>query len=176
MHFLKKNITLVLGLALPVLMIIFVAGSIYLPTLFAKAPQYDFVYESGDNSYSGYQKYTIESDGTILTNDAMSPIDKTVPQPAGLMGPKLYLYDVAGNVSRELSPTEIGTIHLNTNMQSPDGFTVINGSNGGGFPFGSNYDYNSHYLSGHNISIKLNTSVPADNYYSYSFRFLGWVK
>ena len=49
----KKNIPLVVGLAIPVLMILFVAGSIYIPRLFAPEPKFNFVYSSGEDYYYG---------------------------------------------------------------------------------------------------------------------------
>ena len=43
MEIIKKNITLILGISIPILMILFVAGSIYLPGLFIK-PHFNFLY------------------------------------------------------------------------------------------------------------------------------------
>lgn len=49
MTMIKKNITLVIGISIPILMILFVAGSIYFPRLFIK-PHFNFLYVSGDDS------------------------------------------------------------------------------------------------------------------------------
>jgi hypothetical protein len=45
----KKNLPLTIGLSIPVLMIVFIAASIYLPRLSATQPQFSFLYTSGNN-------------------------------------------------------------------------------------------------------------------------------
>ena len=61
----KKNISLIVAIAIPIAMILFVAASIYLPSIFVK-PHDNFVYTFGD-AYA--RPYSVS--GTTLTeNDA----------------------------------------------------------------------------------------------------------
>ena len=52
----KKNIPLIVALAIPILMIVLTAGSIYLPSLFVK-PTSDFIYLIGGNYCYGKQYF-----------------------------------------------------------------------------------------------------------------------
>jgi len=177
MQTLKKNTTLIIGISIPILMILFVAGSIYLPGLFIK-PQVDFLYVNGDDNYyyynSGYQ-YTVVND-KITKNDVKQPADPSLKPPQ--VEQKLYIYDVTENVSREISLEEAKKLDLNSNTISPDGFEVVYGSrNDGGFPFfwGGGTDYNARYLKGHNVSRKVNLPMTGSPYYS-GMHFIGWIK
>ena len=55
----KKNIPLIFAISIPVLMVIGIALSIYLPTLFVK-PEYDFLYSIGGD-YSYRNEYAVEN-------------------------------------------------------------------------------------------------------------------
>lgn len=60
MEKIKQNVPLLVGLALPVIMIILVALSIYLPRFLSSAvPQYDFLYMA-NNNYSGCTTYSVQ--------------------------------------------------------------------------------------------------------------------
>ncbi len=173
MEFIKKNITLVIGISIPILMILFVAGSIYLPGLFIQ-PKYNFVYVSSDDSYyySQYQ-YSVQN-GKIVRNETQRPEGQTY-QPQ--IDVKLYVYDVAKNESKEISFEEAQNLTLDSKNISPDGFEITYGSSGEGFFlffFYSRTDYNTRYLKGHNVSKKLNLQL-SGSYYN-DFRFIGWIK
>lgn len=166
----KKNSSLILGISIPIFMILFVTGSIYIPSLFAPDPQYDFVYVMGDNdSYYGYQ-YTVE-DGKLVKNDIQVPSNFYRPQQKVY----LFLHDIETNESKEVSFEEAQSFRIDSKTMSPDGFEVTHGSRGEGIPplfFGSYTDYNSVYLKGHGVSKKLNLGMERDY---YNFRFVGWV-
>ena len=55
----KQDLSLIIGIAIPFLMILVVAASIYLPGLFAPAPTCRFLYAAGDDYYQGSQ-YVVE--------------------------------------------------------------------------------------------------------------------
>lgn len=174
METIKKNITLIIGVSIPILMILFVAGSIYLPGLFIK-PQFSFLYASGDNYYYGQQQYSVQ-DGMIVKNEIKPPEDNTYNPPREET--KLYIYDVVKNESRKVSFEEVQTLNLDSNQKSPDGFEVVYGSHGDGFfPFffWSETDYTTRYLKGNNVSKKINLQLNGSHYYN-NFRFLGWIK
>lgn len=175
----KNNITLSIGIAIPFLMIVFVAGSVYLPGLFIK-PHYNFLYISGDDSYysynsSGYQ-YAIQ-DGKLIRREIKKSSDQGyTPLPTET---KIYVYDVAKDKSTEVSFEEAQNLILDSSVKSPDEFEVIygNGSGGSFFPFffGGTSDYNVRYIAGHNVSKKLNLHLNYGSYYN-NFRFIGWIQ
>lgn len=156
-------------MAIPVLMILFVAGSIYLPGLFVKAPEYNFMYSVSDYSYNGVDQYIVEK------GQVAKPV---IAEPAGskpIGQEKLFIYDIGKNQSSEISFDAAQKIVLNTASLSPDGFEVSYGNYGNGFfPFffSSGTDYNTIYIKGHNISKKLNIQMGGTY---YNFRFLGWI-
>lgn len=177
MEMIKKNITLVIGISIPILMILFVAGSIYLPGLFVK-PHFNFLYVSGDdyyNNYNNWQQYSVQND-RLVKNEIKQPKDANNNPPRGES--KLYLYDVTKNESKEIAFADTQGLNLDPNIKSPDDFEVVYGSRGEDFfPFfwSGGIDYNARYLKGHNVSKKLNLQLNGNQYY-YSFRFLGWIK
>ena len=174
MEFIKKNITLVVGISIPILMILFVAGSIYLPGLFIQ-PKFNFLYVSGDDYYYYNQyQYSVQN-GKLVRSEIQQPENRNY-QPPGEV--KLYIYEVAKNESREISFEEAQNLNLDSNNISPDGFEVTYGICGDGFfPvfFWSERDYSTRYLKGHNVSKKLNLQLNGGSYYN-NFRFIGWIK
>jgi hypothetical protein len=172
---LRKNLSLIIGLAIPVLMILFVAGSIYLPQFFVH-PKHNFLYALG-SGYNGQYEFTVEN-GKLTKHTITYPDTYPKPQPA--IEPTLYVHDVVKNESREISFAETRKLHLSGLAESPDGFRVTRGRGGGGFGFPFFYDgdndYNAVYLVGHGLSKKMNITRPGDtNYYYYDFRFIGWI-
>jgi hypothetical protein len=173
MEMIKKNITLALGIAIPILMILFVAGSIYLPGIFIK-PRVNFLYVSGDGYYYNQQQYSVQNE-KLVKNEITQIENYSNNQPK--IAAKLFIYDVAMNTGKEVSFDEAQKLNLDSNNISPDDFEIAQGGAGGGvFPFFfySGSDYNTRYLTGHNISKKLNIQT-GGSYYD-NFRFLGWIK
>jgi len=180
MEFIKKNITLIVGISIPILMILFVAGSIYLPGLFIQ-PKFNFLYVSGDDYYYYNQyQYSVQN-GKLVRREVQRPKNQIYQPLQEVQEVKLYIYDVAKNESKEISFEEAQNLNLDSNTKSPDGFEVVYGSRGDGFlpfffPFFflSERDYNTLYLKGHNVNKKLNLQL-SGSYYN-NFRFIGWIK
>lgn len=176
MEIIKKNITFILGMSIPVLMILIVAGSIYLPSLFVKAPAVNFLYSIGDDNYycDGIQQYTVQNN-KLLRNIVKQPDTGGVALVC--VDPKIFIQDVVKNESKQISFEEAQKLNLDSNIISSDGFEVVYGNRGDNyFPFFfySNPDYSTRYLKGHNISKKLN--IQLNESYYYGFHFLGWIK
>ena len=175
MEMIRKNITLVLGISIPILMILLVAGSIYLPGLFIK-PHFNFLYVSGDDYYYYNQRQYSVQNGKLVKNEIKQPENQNYNPPQDES--KLHLYDVTKNESREISFAEAQNLNLDSNTKSPDDFEIVYGSRGDGFfPFFwvGETDYNTRYLKGHSVSKRLNLQLNGSSYY-YNFRFLGWIK
>ena len=169
----KKDISLIIGIAIPILMIVLVAASIYLPSLFSPPPRFNFLYVTDDGYYQG-QQYVVER-GTLVKQGVIYP-ERYTPRAA-----RLFVHDVVKNESKEISFEDAQRLHLDPSGKSPDGFEVVYGSREDGiFPlfFFTSTDYNTIYMKGHNASRKLDLpSKTAEGYYYNSrFRFLGWIK
>lgn len=176
MEFIKRNVTLVIGISIPILMILFVAGSIYLPGLFIQ-PHTNFLYVSVDDSYYYYNngsQYSVQNN-KLVKNEIKQPTNQYYNPPP--LEVKLYVYDVEQNKATEISFTDAQNLNLDSNTKSPDGFEVVDGNNDGFFPFfwGSGTDYETRYLKGHSVSKKLNLQLNGGSYYN-NFRFIGWIK
>lgn len=169
----KQKLPLIIALCIPLLMIILVAGFIYIPGI-GKKPKYDFVYLSGSTSYYGTQEYKV-SGGKIVKY----PITQDKMYAGGIVPnesmPLFYLYSVANQSATELSLEQAQSITLDASNTSPDAYIIERGNGGGGFPFGGNGNYNTWYIKGHNRATKLNLKLTGGDSY-YNFQFLGWVK
>ena len=167
----KKNISLIVGIAIPVFMIILIAVSIYLPSLFAPAPQFNFLYVTGDR-YGKNRQYGIEN-GMLVKYEVKS--ESRTPRES-----RLFIYDVSKNISKEVTFAESQKLKLDANVKSPDRYEVVYGGREYGFfPFffAGGYNHNTMYLKGHNTSRKLELqSTSGRRYYYYDWRFLGWIR
>lgn len=159
----KKNVPVVIGLAVPLLMILLIITAIYLPRIFAAAPMYDFVYSIGDQ-----RKYSISLDNGRLTVKDTSSLGSHVEQL------RLFIYDVKSGDTREISVKEASELVLDASLKSPDGYTLEQDTLSrdmisGIFGYHDRYRW---YLTGHGTSRKI--EVP-NHLYRWSFRFIGWV-
>ena len=171
---LKNNITLVIGLSIPILMILFVTGSIYLPRLFTttQPPHYSFLYTIGGD-YSSKYYYSVEN-GRLLQNPTPKPAESVYNAPIKTVTSEglLFKHDVTTNVSTQISCEEAQKFTLITAVFSPDGFEIVS-PQGGGFPFSGPYDYMSKYIKKGTYAQKLNLNLGESNYWQYNF--LGWI-
>ncbi|OGJ00074.1 hypothetical protein A3H53_01650 [Candidatus Nomurabacteria bacterium RIFCSPLOWO2_02_FULL_40_10] len=192
-EFIKKNFAVLLAFVLPILLIVIVALSTYLPSLFLST-KYNFIYTScadGGNYYS-YPYYCdtyLQKRYSVVDNKlVVYPIDLTqdsnkdgVPDFSGKYPARIFLHDTQKNESREITLAEAQMLALNNLLTSPDGVTVSSGYNynGGGdffFLFGSGRSSHSHYLMKGKSKSKLNLINSSDQYYyQNNFQFLSWV-
>ncbi|MFH1462306.1 MAG: hypothetical protein ABIG08_01215 [bacterium] len=173
----KKNLSLIIGLSIPVLMILFVAGSIYLPGLFAGEPEYSFLYTER-NYYCGTQYFA--ENGKLSSKELVclesenrySPPEYNLP-----FTPKIFFHDIAKNQSQEISFEEGQKFVLSSNPTSPDGFKIECATRASGFFifFDSGRDCSEQYIKGHGLNKKLNIQLEEDYYYGKEFQFLGWI-
>lgn len=181
----RKNITLIIALLIPVIMVLFIIGSVYIPKMFVN-PQYSFVYSSVDANYNYNYQVTTEKfvyevkNGKVVKNILPVRYDYN-NKPIAEYGPteKLYFYDVIKNSTKEISLDEAQKYNLNTESRSPDGYALErNYGNYGIFElFGSNRENNGWYIKKGMGSKKLTFGNTNNlNYYSYDqIKFLGWV-
>jgi len=168
----KRNISLIIGLSIPVAMIIFIAIAINGPRWFntVEPAKFDFLYTTGQ--YSPFTVYRV-SDGKLTIKK------EPVPEGANPVTEHplhFFVHDVSENTSREIQLEEALALALDSSIRSPDGFAVETGRRSGWFIFGYRRDYSSRYLVKESFGEKLalESSNGSYNYY-WNFQFLGWV-
>ncbi len=199
----QKNIKLIIGLSLPILVIIFIIGSVVVQKMIFK-PQYDFLYTVDSycvNSdcrfyynYNTWNAYKIV-DGKIAKETIFpkvdsyyersypdQPINKFEPQ-----YPKIYRYSVKNDSFSEISFDEVQKITLTDSGSAPDGTVVVtdSGNRGGGGLItevfvggGYSYRYGLYMKNGSSSKKIIVQNGAQDNYYggNNNFHLIGWVK
>jgi len=163
----KKNIPLIVSLSIPVLMILLVTISIYVPVLFVK-PQFDFIYSTGGGYYYN-NKYSVVHEKIIknpIKHDDNNKYYQNKPEP------RLFYYNVQSFTAREIPFDEVRKYRLDNRLMSPDGFEIVSGNRSFDIFFFSGSSYYDKFLKKGAFSrnIKIGRS------YYYNFKFLGWIK
>ncbi len=188
-EFLKKNFALLLAFILPVALIVIVALSTYLPSLFLST-NYNFIYSSctdGSNYYSyrcdNYlqKRYSVVSN-KLVVNDVDPNQDSdgdTILDINENYTARIFLHDTKKNESREITLEEAQTLSLSGLLTSSDGVTVsshYDRSGGDFFIFGGSSSSYGYYLTKGKSRDKLNLINRDDQYYYRdNFQFIGWV-
>jgi hypothetical protein len=160
---LNKNWPLIVGVAVPVIAVVAIAVSIYVPRLYVH-PQYNFVYAEN----LGYAPVPCSINDTLPTTQ----ISRLLP----CGGYSVYLYNVSTNTNTQITASDENSYSLDTSQASPDGFTVGPSYSSGGPLFDDiPYDPNQVYLTKGTYSRKLNT-LDTNSDDGDTFEFLGWVK
>lgn len=174
---------LYIAIGLPVLFVVGLIGAVYIPQLFTKPAQYDFVYITRNLSEPYGQTYTVEQ-GKIVKQYLPPPVDyklSEVKDYRSVLLESIYLYDVETDKSRELTLEEAQALTIDQNPKSPDGYIFKSGQNSGGVVtdmFGGNRDYSASYLKNgfYSKRIYLTQEKSSRNYYGYGpGDFIGWV-
>jgi hypothetical protein len=167
----SRDIALIIGLLIPVAMILFIAGAIYLPRAFSRVepPAYDFVYMVG-YPY-GPVRYVV-IDGHLTRETVEDP--GTIP-PQGAQEILFYIHDVTANSSTRVSFEDASELVLDSARLSPDGFEIVHGRRSEWFFPVSTTDHRTRYLTKESYSNKLHLAVPSEGGYGGSFVFLGWI-
>ncbi len=191
-EFIKKNFAILLAFLLPIILIVAVALSVYLPSLFIST-SYNFIYTSctdGTNYYyyncNGYleKRYAVVNGKLVVNNiDPNQDSDNdTIPDIKENYTARIFLHDTKSNVSREISLEEAQALTLNGLLTSPDGVTVSSDYdyyNRGDFfifPFSGGSSSYGYYLTKGKSKSRLNLINNNDRYYNNNnFDFLGWV-
>lgn len=181
MNALKKNPALYIGLALPLLMLLFFAGVPFISSLVVEPPQYNFIY-----SVKSYQ-----TEGTVRFVDGKLELDAYNRDSDPHEPPSVYLIDVHSKKYKKLDVNEEGTLipphqhrtfvlkgvllkNLDTSTVSPDGYQYVLNNN-------DNIDLFSPFFRGSKMdSLFISKSgriekfqIPTDVY--WNMKFEGWV-
>lgn len=181
-----STISLIVGLAIPVIMVILIALAVLLPGRNIN-PTTDFVYAVGS-----YPTYTTR-EGDTLTQHDLAIIEGRLTHTLHTYKaannyppysyeresvPRLFIHNTKEDTNKEISIDEALNFLLSTETKSPDGFSVSFGRRSYGvFPFffDGGSDNNEHaYLSNKTASkeITLTSGASKD---IYSFQLVGWV-
>lgn len=193
--FLRENIVLVAGIALPVLLMAGFMVASSLPSRFSDPPRHDLIFavnEFGPNTSLPISVRLIVKDQVLKAQ-----YTRIAPQPGGYAGAwkKLYRYEAGSQAVRELAfgvPQDIeaitGTredtveatadIRLDTSLRSPDGYELTFGDTGrSGLLTGlfwSSYSYEPRLKKG-SSSVRLATGDNQPYISVGNIEFIGWV-
>jgi hypothetical protein len=187
MKFIKRNIVIIIAFSLPILLIIGVALSIYIPSLFLST-KYNFVYIICTESNYRYitcnnyiqKRYSVVNNRIVINNidPTLDSDNDPMPDINENYVTRIILHDTEKNESREITFEEAQTLTLNNFKISPDGVTVEDEYSSGTdlFIFGGSSSTYGYYLSKGKTKKKLNLIYDYDQYYyRYHFQFIGWV-
>ena len=178
----KEKISIVAGLALPIIFIIFVAVWISMRTLSVQ-PQFNFIYAvSGEYSPQKYgvlyeNNYAVENGKIVLKS--ISHAKNEILNYEMRKAMDLYLYDVKNNVNQKITIDEAQKYFVTEGATSPDGYAVsYEYGNGGIFEiFGGNNSNSGYFVTKIDGGAKKKLNVATDNnYWNNEFRVIGWIK
>lgn len=198
-NFIKQNLALVLGIALPVVLMLAFMIAAAVPNMLAAPPHYDMLFSI--NARPDGSTAQIPLDVTLRVHDHKL-IATYRPRKKNANGQydygtwrRLYLYDAKAQTVRPLDfplPDDAFTmtkaesrpvasakeLTLNTTAESPDGYVFENGNYGGGgfmgdlFWNGSRYREPQLVKGSAHVPLKINQP---HYYYYYDADFIGWV-
>lgn len=187
--FLRKNFALILAFLLPIVLIVVIALSTSLPSLFLST-DYNFVYSACTDGHRNYsypcdsylkKRYSVVGDKLVLlpVNTMEDSNGDGKPDFIGQYTDRIFLHDTQKNESREITLAEAQTLTLQNLLTSPDGVTVsghYERRSGGFFPFDGGSSSYGYYLTKGRSRSKLNLINSSDQYYyQNNFQFIGWV-
>ena len=185
----QNRTKIIIAVSLPLLILIFVIGSVLLPRLFF-APQYDFLYttEAGCNQYpycNEWAPYRVTEVGL-----EKSPLPTQKNDSTGMNTdikwaahyPTIYLYHSKTDSFNEISFVEAAKLDFAGNGSAPDGTIISSGyrSRGlfGEIFGGSSYNNTNLYLKNGawTKAIEVGNSS-GNNYYDaqYGFKLISWI-
>lgn len=183
-NFIKENLFVIIGAALPVLLLVGALAATKLPGLWVEPPRHDFLFLDREGNYACFPaRFQVRTGRLEITaHKSADHCTHYVNQ-----YPRLYRYEARAETIRELPydippAGETGAVaaaaglRLDTARKSPDGYEVVEGPryhHGDFFGFFGGY----HYESG--IALKKDgrtIEVPLDDGTWYGRgQFLGWV-
>ena len=184
----KENLVLVIGLALPLMLIVLFFVATVIPKMNSTPPQYEVLFSMQD--YSGQNKQDYIVDFKVKDKQLMIKTKKADDKNYSYNRKKLMAYDAKTEVMREISIDstdftdgaeivleETKNMTIDTTMVAPDGYLMENQSysNNGliGGLFGGGGRNNGYRLKKGSVGYKINS---VQNNYNYNqLSFIGWV-
>ena len=159
----ETNWSLWLGLAIPVIMMLFIALSIYVPRIFDDTPEptINFLFTK---NYASSGNYVVKDNQVawVEHENNRSQAEK----------PLLYVYDVKTSTSQEINYADAQALVLNTNLVAPDGYRIERSYRRGFFLFDFRSSRDSYLVKQH-AAYPINLTGTDLSY--YSLKSLGWI-
>lgn len=152
----KKHLKEILLLfSVPIGIILIIVAFLYVPRLFAN-PTHDFIYCEG---YSCDSRFVVDTNGklTLSTESARNSYRDY----------RLYYYDAKRDATRPIQLADAESYLLDASSKSPEGYTLEQNTNGGGFLFWSDYS--------RNWSLKKGFATKPVALSGSDITFIGWV-
>ena len=188
--FLRKNMMIVVSIALPLLVVLFFALASILPGLYTTPPAHDLLLSFQGRSTSKTSQVRINLsviDGQLKA--VTSPLDNTYYDNY----PRLFRYHhlsgeileisipVPDNIAElkdgtEIPIPELAGVRVSDKLRAPDGYEFSGRRSGGGFimeMFGGSRNRNDVRISKNGAVIRVR--LPASDYWYNDARFVGWV-
>ncbi len=162
----SRNISLIIGLAIPVVLTLFIAINIYIPRWFVtiEPPQTDFLYRT--QVYPSNPNYRVYKGRLQKGKQSNDPANSNSES-------RIYVHHVAGNYSEELSFADASTLNLVDSETSPDGYHLEWGKRNSWLPLFDSPDYRRRYLVKDHHAVALNLAATDGSY--YNMQLLGWI-
>jgi len=172
-----KNLPLIVGIALPIVLIIIISIVMFVPSFFIN-PQHNFIYTTGDNTYGAYDTFrsNYRVDGNRIISESQ-PIRENQVYKAD--SPTIYMYDVKNNSSHQITFDEAKKYSLDPGPSDTDGYMVKYeyGHNGIFEIFGSSGSNYKYFIEKNSGRKELTGFINyGQYYYQGNFRFIGWIK
>ena len=188
--FLRKNLMIVVSIALPLLVVIFFALATVLPGLFATPPAYDLFLTHQGRVFATESPVKISF---VVNGERLSA--RIVKSNGSIYGnnPRLFRYDHVSGAVREISipipeniselpvgselpVPELARLKISNTLRAPDGYEFRGYRRGGGLMteiFGGNRNRHDVTLAKGGAIIRLR--LPASDYWYNEVHFLAWV-
>lgn len=184
----KKNVPLIIAIALPFVFV----GILSLAVLIPRAeinPQHDFIFttEITADPYYGSpynfifeHQYQVQNGKIVATPLPQVTFNKTeTTQPLQTkFAPTLYYYDIDMQTVKELSFEDAQSLNVEAGPSSPDGYSVYYEYGSGNIfdVFGVSSSEYGYVIGTGEASKKLNNLNPANRYGYDQFTLIAWVK
>jgi hypothetical protein len=165
-----QRTTLFIGLSIPLCMMLFVAGAIYLPRWFIniEPATIDFIYSMGehdaDTLYRLNDHHLVREQHSVPDHYDAKAADR-----------QFFIHEVSSNNSREITFEQAAKFYLDPSNLAPDGYRIEYGRRAGWFPFDNHRDFGRQFLIKQHFSQELNLQHQDSTHYYNSYRFHGWV-
>jgi hypothetical protein len=186
-NWIKENLVLAVGLALPLLLILLFFLATVVPKSFGTPPQYEMLFTTVKYDYQNKPEVVLSFN---VKNKALMVTAKKSDDKNNANFTKLMAYDAKTETLREIAidtsklnngaevpVEEIKNVAIDTSSVSPDGYALEGPNYGGsglvGGLFGGGYHNSGYRLKKGSVGYKVPNQQP--DYYYNQLQFVGWM-
>lgn len=174
----KKNLPIIIGISLPIIVVIVILIFASLPNMSIK-PEHDFIFSAKEDRYNTLYENSYEIDGSkiVLSSNNLDTDTGNFSNKKIVEAPTLYMYSPVDEYLKEITLEEAERFLLDNGPMSPDGYSVD-------FSYRSNYNLANEIFGGSNRNygafiVKGDRAkgyyLPGLSAYSYEKQFIGWI-